>query len=183
VNGATIPRLVKVGTGFTYGIAGKSDGYLAWPKGTGLRLDTAKKALGTGGNYTIAMLVKLTVTAGYGKLIDYDNLLSDNGLYNNDGRLVPYDLEGLGDPPAPIEAGKWVNIVLTRTGGVAKGYVNGVRYFSLGDPEGMLALGSDEVLHFFMDDGNPDEETGGRVARLRIWRDPLTNYQATHLAR
>lgn len=183
----SVPRLKKVGDGFTFvsgKVRGKTDNFLKWEEGNGLKLATAKEVLGSGGDYTISMLVKLTTTDDYRKLVDFDNLLSDRGLYQYSGNLYPYDVADVPEPsPAPIVAGKWHLLVMTRAGGKVKGYVDGTRYYTLEDPEKYEVLGPDEVLHFFIDDEETEtEESAGRVSRIRIWKDPLTGNQAMNLA-
>ena len=193
VNGETAPKLEKVGEGFAYDsrkVGGKTDKFLKWQLGAGLRLPNATTVLGEDANsdYTIALYLKLKNTGGYRKLIDFDNLLTDRGVYERAGYLYPYDVEGVEAPEEdPITAGKWHLIVVTRMiavdeAEVVKGYVDGKRYYQLTDDENQQELGVDEVLHFLMDDESTgDEETAGSVSRIRIWQTPLTGTQAKSL--
>jgi Concanavalin A-like lectin/glucanases superfamily len=189
VHAADVPRLERVGktVAFEFGsgqIHGQSDRYLMWASGAGLKLPTAKKVLGSGDDYTIAMLVKLNDISGFRKLVDLNNRTLDQGWYEHDGYLHPYAVNNFEAPnEPPIQEDRWHLIVATRADGNVKGYVDGRRYFTLPDSEAQEVLGSDEILHFFIDDNQftADEQTGGRVARLRIWKNPLTNRQANNL--
>jgi hypothetical protein len=194
VDGDTVPKLEKVGEGFAYDsrkIDGKTDRFLKWEKGTALKLANASSVLGPfepDSDYTIAMHVKIKSVAGYRKLVDFDNLLSDRGLYVNDGYLEPYNVPGFEEPEEdPLVAGRWHVIVITRTVPApdleyVMGYVDGKRYYQLADDDSQQELGVDEILHFFIDDETGgDEETGGAVSRIRIWQVPLTGKQAKSL--
>lgn len=187
VHTSTVPRLQKVGdpAGYVFGakqINGKRNRLLSFAEGAGLRLPTAKKAIGTGDDYTIAMLVRLNDIDGYRKLVDLSNLKLDEGWYQYEGYIYPYDVGTVEEPAElPIQAQKWHRIVLTRVEGDVKGYVDGTRYFTESD-SGQEVLGPDEILHFLMDDESTGtEETAGKVARLRTWKNPLTNNQAANL--
>jgi hypothetical protein len=194
VNRDDAPSMREVGDGFSYyfaSIGGQRDNYLNWVSGSGLKLPNAQKVIGTPGDYTIAMLVNLddvdSVPADtYKKLVDFDDLQSGgsggDGWFVHEGFLHPYavdDVPETGEPPITEQA--WHLIVMTRVGGNVKGYVDNERYFTLPDPTGEEVLGIEKVLHFLIDDGTGTEETGGKIARLRIWKNPLTNNQANSL--
>ena len=193
VNGDNVPELEMLGEGLTYDsreVGGKTDKFLKWGRSDGLKLADATTVLGqdVDSQYTIALYVKLKAIAGYRKLVDFDNLLSDRGLYQRDGYLYPYPVSGVDVPKEdPIVAGKWHLIVATRVVPaedieVVRGYVDGTRYYQLVDENDDQELGVDEILHFFIDDVTSEtEETGGSVSRIRIWQTPLSNKRAKAL--
>ena len=187
VHKESIPSLIKVGNGFVYAtknVKGKTDTVLAWPKGSGLKLKTAKKAVGSKADYTIAMLVRLIEVEAYGKLVDFEDRTSESGFYVVERFLHPYGVYASPTRPEepPFVAGRWHQVVMTRVGLNVKGYVDGERYFIADDSTIEFDLGFDEILHFLIDDeAGADEETGGEIARLRIWKDPLTDHQAKNL--
>jgi Concanavalin A-like lectin/glucanases superfamily len=193
VNKDDAPAMREVGGGFSYyfaSIGGQRDNYLNWVSGSGLKLPNAQKVIGTPGDYTIAMLINLDdvddLPDDYCKLVDFDDLQSSgsggDGWFVHEGFLNPYSVEDVPETgTAPITEEAWHLIVMTRAGGNVKGYVDNERYFTLPDPTGEEVLGIEKVLHFLMDDGTGSEETGGKIARLRIWKNPLTNKQAKSL--
>jgi hypothetical protein len=186
VNQDDAPRLRKVGTGFSYGVQNTGNGtdnYLDWTEGSGLKLPNAQKVFGRSrGDYTIAMLVSMDEdTSQYRKLVDLDNRESDEGWYNKDNYLYPYDVVAVEDPAEPPLTDKvWHLIVMTRANGNVKGYVDHERYFTEADDDRQEVLGEDKILHFLIDDSS-NEHGGGLIARLRIWKDPLTTGQAEDL--
>ena len=74
-------------------------------------------------------------------------------------------------------------MVLTRSSaGRLKGFVDGVRQFSIDDAVAKLGvISSDDHLSFFRDDGSA-EMSGGAVARIRLYDGPLTESQVAHLS-
>jgi hypothetical protein len=170
-----VPKLDKVGPGGEFvkkRVKGSRERVWRFPKGTGLRLEKAGLALGDDkGDYAFVMLVKLNDLKGYRKLIDFDNLQADAGLYVYYGSLLPYDLA---ESQPAILFGPWVQIVMTRNAsGNVKGFVDGRRVVSVDDPGNTQVVGADSVLHFLLDDGG-DEQSGGQIARLRIYDDALS---------
>jgi hypothetical protein len=179
------PVLKKIGESGDFSFGGGSDKYLEWVEGAGLKITKGAYPIGSTLNYTIAMKVQLDDISDYRKLVDLCNRKIEEGWYEYSGYIYPYEV-GAGEPdPLPIQEDTVHTIVLTRAGGNAKGYVDGERYFTVEDPAGDLALGPDpanKVLSFFIDDtASSVEQSGGRVYRLRIWKDPLTNAQAEGL--
>ena len=179
----------EVGSGFSYyfvPIGGQRDNYLNWVSGSGLKLPNAQKVIGTPGDYSIAMLINFDDVDTdppdtYHKIVDFEDLGDGTGWYIHEGFLHPYNLDEVpetGDPPVTEQ--DWHLIVMTRVEGTVKGYVDNRRMFTLPDPDGDLRLGIEKVLHFLMDDDG-GEETGGKIARLRIWKNPLTTTQAKSL--
>jgi len=164
LNGATDLRQDQVD--------GHNDGVLEYERGTCLRLREARKVVGTPTTYTIAMTVRLNNTEGYNKLVDFDNLNEDYGLYVDDGKL---DLWNLDSESGNIKARRYYQLAMTRAkSGKARGYIDGRRRVADTDEEDVHVLGADEVLHFLCDDGG-SEESSGRIARLRIYDNALTD--------
>lgn len=182
-----VPKLTKEGLGGEFKrqrVGRKRQGVWKFPEGTGLRMGQALKALGGGGTrYTFVMLVRLAEVDGYNKLIDFDNLQADGGLYIDDGALDGYSLDE--EEPVVIQPAKWVQVALARSSdGTTRGFVNGKRIWTAPDEDPDLVLGIDEVLHFVMDDESTGtEEAAGSIARLRIWNNPLSNRAVKNLGK
>lgn len=169
-------------------VGGTRQGVWQWPQGDGLRLGQADMALGHNGTtYTFVMLVKLHTVDGYRKLIDFDNLQNDPGIYAYNGALSPYPYE-VDTTDTLIQPGGWYEIAVTRSkSGVVKGYRGGVcaphdpcvlmhRVFTVSDPNPDEVLGPDGFLHFLEDDAATSgaEASAGQIARLRIFNGPLS---------
>lgn len=153
-------------------------GVLTWPEGTGLRLDDARDALGGAkGDYTITMLVNLDDVSAYNKLIAFKGPNSDDGLYAYFGGLYPYGPSRDEYTEDVFEAGKWVQITLARNReGKLKCFVGKELQVRVGDPDRTHVVNNAESLIFLRDDVvGGTEETGGRIARLRIWDNALSD--------
>ena len=162
-------------------VKGSKEGVWKWPQGTGLRLDGAHLAVGPGkGTYSFVMLVRLDAVDGYRKLIHFKDLSDDNGIYVDDGTLYAYDLDYSAVVVQPLV---WYQIVVTRSAtNSVRTYVDGTRVLRVADPTGTQVLGPDDFLRFLLDDeGTMDEETGGMIARLRIYNDALSATQVRNL--
>ena len=130
--------------------------------------------------YTIVMLFRLDQTNGYRRLIDFKAGTSNNGLYVYNGRLYFYPVA---QAPAPtIPAGIYVQVVLTRDGTNVVGYVNGIQQFSFADNSGYGIISEANTLRFFKDDGST-EESGGAVARIRLYPAAMPAAQVALLDR
>jgi hypothetical protein len=131
--------------------------------------------------YTIVMLFRLDQTNGFRRLIDFKAGTSGNGLYVYNGRLYFYPSAQA--PTATIAAGNYVQVVLTRDGtDVVTGYVNGVPQISFTDSSGYGVISSANDLRFFKDDGST-EESGGAVARIRLYAAAMPAPQVALLDR
>ena len=173
------PKLEEVASGGQFDvtpIGGHLDGIWNFPVADGLRLAHATKVLGSKGKtYTFVMLVNLDQVSSYRKLVDFSNLNKDRGWYVYEKSLYPYDLDHFDSTDQRILAGEWRQIALTRNGkGFVHGYVDGHEIGEARDRPEHVALGSDKILHFLMDDGGTGESTAGSIARLRIWDDALS---------
>ena len=105
--------------------------------------------------YSIVVLMRFDAVDSYRRIIDFSNQSVDTGLYLDDGqlRMYDYDVRAGEDVIAP---NRWVQVVLTRSsGGRLKGFVDGVRQFSIDDAVAKLGvLSSDDHLSFFRDNGS-----------------------------
>jgi len=164
-------------------VHGKRQGVWKWPEGDGLRLGNADRVLGHNGKtYTISMLVNLDTVSSYRKLVDFYNRDQDEGWYVYDEGLYPYDLDDFNYNKQRIDAGKWHQIVMTRDGdGVVRGYVDGEVLDKDKDKDKQVANGSIDKLHFLIDNEGGTEQSGGMIARMRIWENALDNAQVKNL--
>lgn len=155
-------------------VNGKKQGVWRWPEGDGLRLGKADKLLGHGGKtYTIAMLVNLDAVEGYRKMVDFEDRTEDYGWYEYSESLYPYDLSDFDYDKQKVQAGEWRQIVFTRDGrGFARGFVDGKQIGKDRDPNKEVALHGNK-LHFLIDNEGGTEQSGGMIARLRIWENAL----------
>ncbi len=164
-------------------VKGSKEGVWMWPQGTGLRLDAAHTAVGPGkGSYTFVMLVRLDAVDGYRKLIHFKGLTEDDGIYVDDGTLYAYDLAY---SDAVVQPLTWYQVVVTRDAAdVVRIYVDGARVLRVADPLGTQVLGPDDFFRFLRDDeGTMAEESGGMIARLRIYNDALSAREVQHLGK
>lgn len=130
----------------------------------GLRLTSA---LPSTTDYGIEIKFKVTdSTAGYNKVIDFQDLGSDRGLYVLNGTLNFYSL---GSSGGAIALGTDVVVGLARAAGVLTGYVDGAPVFSISDGSAQAVPGSN-VLNFFEDDfaTSQRESFAGAVDWIRI---------------
>jgi len=158
-----------VGGGGVLGPAGYSFGV-----GQGLSLPNP----GVGASYRIELVFNLDIicNAKYCKLVDFQNLASDNGLYtapNNALNLynVALGSTAVGNTP--------VTVAITRdAGGAFNAYLNGALEFTIADDTGVGNV-SNNILWFFQDEGqqgnNPGEYASGFVDSIRIFDTPAGN--------
>ena len=130
--------------------------------------------------YSIVMLFRLDQTNGYRRLIDFKAGTSGYGLYVYNGALNFYPFAT--GPSPTISAGNYVQVVLTRDGTNVVGYVNGMPQFSFVDSGNNGVISSANDLRFFKDDGTT-EESGGAVARIRLFNAAMPAGQVALLDR
>jgi len=185
VNG--VPKLVKDGTGLTgfseQQVKGSKDGVWIWPADTGLRLNGASEALGNRNDYTMVMLVRLDEISDYDKLIHFRGATEDYGFYAYYGGLYPYGPDADRYTEEVFEAGKWVQITLARSKeGKIKCFVGKKLQVREPDPAKTQVIDAGNSLLFLRDDESTlTEETGGRIARLRIWDNALSDKKIKNL--
>ena len=139
----------------------------------GLTLTGATNSLS---DYSIEMEFSLTTVSGFNKILDFQNLTSDRGLYVNGG-LIFFDLGSGGT----ILANTPVRVVLTREGAsnTLVGYVNGTQAFSVADPLGRAIFTG--PFQFFRDDNGGTEASAGSVDLIRIYDGALTATEVGNL--
>jgi Concanavalin A-like lectin/glucanases superfamily len=181
----TVGKLVEEGPGGTFvtkRVLGSRQGVWKWPEGTGLRLNDAVKAVGSATeDYTMVMLLRLDSVGSYRKLIHLGAIDDDSGFYVYSRTLLAYpqDVEST----RAISRDVWHQVVITRDDeGKERFYVDGDLVLRENDPDDEQVLGPDGFIRFLIDDeGTMDEESGGMIARLRIYNDALSAKQARKL--
>lgn len=177
----TAPALTDIGTTSfgTESVDGTNCTVLQWDAGNGLNLSTTNLISGT---YTIVMLVRLDTTTSFRKLIDFKDQSTDPGLYNYGGQLYFYPFT---HGTKMLADDRYAQIVITRDGSeLVTGYVDGVYMFDYSDTLDYGVPSFLNQLRFFIDDTSTSgEESGGAVARIRIYDDALTANEVAALDR
>jgi len=177
------PALQDIGVGNSY-VTETVDGcprfVRQFPLHNGLSLQPTAGVIPTN-IYTIVMLFRLDQTNGWRRLLDFKAATIDTGLYVHDGRLNFYPV--IEAPASSIAAGPYTQVVLTRdSDSNVVAYVNGVRQLSFVDTSLRGVLTSANDLRFFKDDG-ATEESGGAVARIRLYAAAMPTAQVALLDR
>lgn len=127
--------------------------------------------------YSVALLFEFDTISSFRKILDFLNRTSDTGFYNLSG---VYDFFGAaGDGVTSFSANQYIQTVFTRdASGQVSAYLDGNQEFSFNDG-GNLALisgSAENFLYFFRDDlaTGDSENSGGSVARIRLFDDALT---------
>ena len=157
-------------------------------------LTLAGTGLGNLGNYSIEMRVSLDhIISSFGapwiKLIDFQNLGSDDGLYSYDGQLDGigsilqfYPVGGTGDAFFP---GRMVHVAITRNASTGEviSYAEGFGQFTFIDGGGIAVFGQD-VMRFLQDDfATGRRESGdGAIDYIRIYNSVLSPQEILGLA-
>lgn len=132
--------------------------------------------------YTIDFSVALDNVLGYRRLVDFQDLGSDTGLYVLNQTLDFYPVAN-GSPV--LNAGELARITVTRdAAGVFTGYVNGVQQLQFTDSNGWSAFsGPSQVAYFFRDDNAvANEASSGFVDYIRIYDVALSASEVAALA-
>jgi concanavalin A-like lectin/glucanase superfamily protein len=179
----TAPDLVQVERGssvFTVD-GGTGTTVLRFAVGGGLALAPTTRVVGSS-EYTIEVLFRLDLLAGYRKIIDFSEGASDAGLYLLDGCLTFFPREQ--DALTRIGSDSYVQIVLTRDAADrVVGYVDGVRQFTFNDRDGLAKVGGSDGLRFFVDDATTiGEHSSGSVSQIRLFDQALTANEVALLA-
>jgi hypothetical protein len=134
-------------------------------------------------NYSIELSFRVDSIAGYRKLIDFNGLSTDDGLYQRTGRLA--FLGGASTPTHDFNPNADVHLTLTRDAatGLVSTYVDGEFRFSFTDTTGTATLGLMQTLTFFLDDTvtGGEDVTSGRLNYLRIFDGALTSTEVSAL--
>jgi hypothetical protein len=131
----------------------------------------------TTGAYTIDTTFNLDVTAYWRKVIDFSGRTSDNGLYENDGRISFYaDGVTTNGVSTNITTGQDVRLTITRdNNSIVTAYLNGVQEFSFADTTKAATFGS--VANFFIDDwvSGGYERSPGTVKYIQVFNHALSS--------
>lgn len=130
----------------------------------------------TTGEYTIDTKFSLDVTDYWRKVIDFGGRTSENGLYENDGRISFYadgvTTDGVSTSLTP---GQEVRLTITRdASSVVTAYLNGVEEFSFSDTGNAATFGG--IANFFVDDlvSGGFERSPGTVRYLQVFNHALS---------
>jgi hypothetical protein len=131
--------------------------------------------------WSMVFLMRLDDVSGYRRIVDTKTPASEYGLYVQSGylNLYPYGQAG----GTPISASNYVQIVLTRDEtNLVRCYVNAAQQFSAVDSANFFVIGGNtNAIRFFID--NAGENTGGDVARIRLFNHAFTPEQVPLLDR
>lgn len=136
----------------------------AFDANKGLSLDTAFLKGAT--EFSIQVDFSLTGTGGYRKIIDFSNLVTDAGLYDQDNTLSFYPRGGGGSGGAGEKSFR----VSRDANGLVSTFINNDFIFSFDDSDSKLMNLSAPKLYFFVDDfrTGQGEASGGFVNRIVI---------------
>ena len=135
----------------------------------GLRLTSA---LPSTSNYGIEIKMQINDSlAGFNKVIDFQNLASDIGLYILGGAV---DFYTVGPTGGTVSLGSDFTLGLARSGGSIEVFLNNASIFSTAD--GGQAVSALNILNFFEDDfaTGQRESFAGSVDFIRIHEDSST---------
>lgn len=135
----------------------------------GLRLTSA---LPSTTDYAVEMRLRVTDSvSGFNKLIDFQDLTSDIGLYVLNGAI---DFYTVGPAAGSITLGTDFTLGLARSAGVMTVYLNGSQLFSVADSGQAVPVSN--ILNFFEDDfaTGQNEAFAGVVDFIRIHNDAST---------
>jgi hypothetical protein len=179
----TPPDLENVGAGNSFQsdiVDGFARVVYRFPLNNGLRLFPTTNTIPSN-VWSMVFLVRYDTVSSYRRMVDTKMPPSEYGLYVYNGNiyLYPYVL----GPGTTIAPSNYVQVVLTRDEtNMMRGYVNGVQQFSVVDASSYLVIGGTNYgLRFFIDNGA--ENSGGNVARIRLFNKALTPEQVPLLDR
>jgi hypothetical protein len=117
----------------------------------------------------------------FNKLIDFQNLTSDSGLYQYNGGLYFYS-SGPQSPPGTVLLNTDHTVGLARSGGSIEVFLDGVPIAVPLVDGSNLAVPGGNVLNFFQDDNGGSEAFIGSAEFIRIHNDSSTFGLAPELA-
>ncbi len=127
--------------------------------------------------YTIAMLLQIDDANGYVKLIDFNDLAGDAGLYNFNSALNFEAVSGAVGPVNSVIGDEYFQVILSRSGaGQLSGYVNGVLQFTATDTNNKAVIdNAATIMRFMIDDivSTGLENSAGDFARLTLFDVPF----------
>jgi hypothetical protein len=178
----TVPDLVEVeGGSSVFTVDGRTGiTVLRFAGGRGLALAPTTRVIRSS-EYTIELLFRFDLLAGYRKIIDFKDGSADDGLYVLDGCLTFFPK--VQDALTKIGS-DYVQIVLSRSpADRVVGYVNGVRQFAFDDRGGLAKVSGSNTLRFFVDDVTTTGEwSSGAVSQIRLFDRALTANEVATLA-
>ena len=136
------------------------------------------------GNYSILMDFSFQSLSGYRKILDFQNLTSDTGVYNLSTDLNYYN-SAFG-PNGAFTANTAARVIITRDSAtqLVTGYVNGISQFSFTDStSGATFTGTNGIIRFFQDDNitGQNESSAGVSTRISIYDGALTSLEVAGL--
>ncbi|MEZ6137689.1 MAG: PEP-CTERM sorting domain-containing protein [Pirellulaceae bacterium] len=146
-----------------------SGGRYSFANNQGLRLTNA---LPSTTDYGIELRFQVNDSvAGYNKLIDFQALASDIGLYVRDGSI---DFYTAGPTGGSIALNTDYTVGLARSGSTIEVFLDGVSLFSVADSNQAVSAGN--ILNFFEDDNATSQRESfiGSVDWIRIHDDAST---------
>lgn len=154
---------VALSPSFRGGATGVAAGGLyTFDQGAGLQLGSQLP----GQVYTIEMRVSLAAVSGYRKLVSFENLSDDRGLYILNSQL---DLFNVAIGVNTVTAGSFFDVRVSRdAGGNVTGFLNGVSQFTYADTGNVFTAATN--LYFLRDDlAQNGEDSGGVADFIRIY--------------
>ncbi len=148
------------------------NGFYNFSDNQGLKLTSA---LTNTSDYAIEMRLSINDSvSSWNKLIDFQELASDNGLYVLNGNFDFY-VSGVNILGGPVTVGEFFTISFVRNAGIITTFFNGVALTSFTDSSNQ-AVSAANVLNFFEDDvaTNKTESFIGAVDYIRIHDDEST---------
>ena len=162
-------EMTELGDPPTYGletIGGGQRSVREFPIGAGFELSPGDVFV-AGEAYTLFMRLRLDDQTGYHKLVDFEEGMTDNGLYFFNGGLhfFPISMPASGS----VAAGEWVDVAVTRSEtGEVKTFLNGIEQETGMDSMNLARL-SETPLRFFVDDTTTvTEESAGAIACVQF---------------
>jgi hypothetical protein len=133
-------------------------------------LNVAGALVNPAGDYSIETRFYFNALDGWRKIIDFSDLVSDNGLYNLSTAVQVYPVPQSGT--GVFTAGKFADLLLTRVGatGLVNVFVDGVLELSFLDANGYTDDTTSNILRFFEDDHatGQSEASSGFVDFIKI---------------
>ncbi len=136
------------------------------------------------GDYSILIDLSLSDLTGYKKIIDFQNLASDDGVYNLNTDLNFYNLSF--SNPGVFAADTPARLVLTLDGstGDVVGYVDGTQEISFTDSgNDAVFSAANGIIRFFEDDNvtGGRESSAGVATQIAIYDGALTADEVAQL--
>jgi hypothetical protein len=133
-------------------------------------------------SYSIEFTFNLTTTSGLTKIVDFQNLATDAGLYARNATLAFTPITSASTQD--LAPGTNTNVVVTRdaTTNIVTTYVNGQQRLSFHDPLSLaVPPGLSNRLNFLTNDRNEPNGSGGLIDHLRVFEGVLNQAEVTQL--